>query len=90
MGSSAIVPMYPIGAHHPRKTRAIEMVDDFDRGFDVFPDLERLHRTIQKSRLPGINPRYCPVIGHFSAPWTMDERLVSHQPGLLDSPERLH
>ena len=24
-------------------------------------------RTIQKSRLPGINPRYCPVIGHFSA-----------------------
>ena len=43
-------------------------------------------RTIQKSRLPGINPRYCPVIDHFSAPWAMDERLVSHQPGLLDGP----
>ena len=43
-------------------------------------------RTIQKSRLPGINPRYGPVIDHFSAPWGMDERLVSHQPGLLDGP----
>ena len=48
----------------------------------------RPRRSIQKSQLPRISPRHCPIIDRFLAPFAMDERLVSHQPGLLDSPGR--